>query len=193
MSDAKMIPADADHVLQRTYKDNGDGTYAELVAASGGGSGSGLSDTVFKDAVGQLFIYRDTGSGTPTAYSIPAWTAYTPVYPITTDVGSANGPVTNMTLTAGSPLSIDLRTHGGAKVQISGLLADSLLITQSPDGIIQTTAYVMKSDGSLPTSAAALTGSAANGIYSVYGFAGELQFTRTGSADTLTVKVWGTN
>jgi hypothetical protein len=44
----------------------------------GGGGGGSLSDTVFVDGTGQLFVYRDTGSGTPNAYAIPAWTLYTP-------------------------------------------------------------------------------------------------------------------
>jgi hypothetical protein len=44
----------------------------------GGGGGGVLSDTVFVDSTGQLFVYRDTGTGTPNAYAIPAWTLYTP-------------------------------------------------------------------------------------------------------------------
>lgn len=49
----------------------------------GGGGGGSLSDTVFVDSTGQLFVYRDTGSGTPNAYEIPAWTLYTPVGAVT--------------------------------------------------------------------------------------------------------------
>jgi len=49
----------------------------------GGGGGGSLSDTVFVDSTGQLFVYRDTGSGTPNAYSIPAWTLYTPIGTVT--------------------------------------------------------------------------------------------------------------
>lgn len=48
------------------------------VTGGGGGGGGVLSDTVFVDSTGQLFVYRDTGSGTPNAYAIPAWTLYTP-------------------------------------------------------------------------------------------------------------------
>lgn len=44
----------------------------------GGGGGTALSDTVFVDSTGQLFVYRDTGSGTPSAFSVPSWTLYTP-------------------------------------------------------------------------------------------------------------------
>jgi hypothetical protein len=55
-----------------------------IQAAGGGGAGGGtLSDTVFSDSTGQLFVYRDTGSGTPSAYSIPSWTLYTPVGAVT--------------------------------------------------------------------------------------------------------------
>ena len=53
------------------------------VTGGGGGGGSALSDTVFVDSTGQLFVYRDTGSGTPNAYEIPAWTLYTPVGAVT--------------------------------------------------------------------------------------------------------------
>jgi hypothetical protein len=49
-----------------------------LPVTGGGGGGGTLSDTVFVDSTGQLFVYRDTGSGTPNAYAIPAWTLYTP-------------------------------------------------------------------------------------------------------------------
>lgn len=49
-----------------------------LPTSGGGGGGGSLSDTVFVDSTGQLFVYRDTGTGTPTAYAIPAWTVYTP-------------------------------------------------------------------------------------------------------------------
>lgn len=52
-----------------------------LPLGGGGGAGS-LSDTVFLDSTGQLFAYRDTGSGLPKAYKIPEWTEFTPVTPI---------------------------------------------------------------------------------------------------------------
>lgn len=61
------------------------------VTGGGGGGGGSLSDTVFVDSTGQLFVYRDTGSGTPVAYSIPAWTSYTPVAPISSPGGGAGG------------------------------------------------------------------------------------------------------
>lgn len=54
-----------------------------LPTTGGGGGGSALSDTVFVDSTGQLFVYRDTGTGTPNAYAIPAWTLYTPVGAVT--------------------------------------------------------------------------------------------------------------
>ena len=56
-----------------------DVTSTTPLPTSGGGAGGGtLSDTVFVDSTGQLFVYRDTGLGVPTAYAIPAWTVYTP-------------------------------------------------------------------------------------------------------------------
>ena len=54
-----------------------------LPTTGGGGGGSTLSDTVFVDSAGQLFVYRDTGSGVPSAFSIPTWGAYTPVGAVT--------------------------------------------------------------------------------------------------------------
>ena len=67
--------------------ENGDPITAlnPLPTTGGGGGGGGgvLSDTVFVDSTGQLFVYRDTGSGTPSAYEIPAWTLYTPVGAVT--------------------------------------------------------------------------------------------------------------
>jgi hypothetical protein len=48
------------------------------------GGGGSLSDTVFVDSTGQLFVYRDTGTGTPSAYTVPTWALYTPVGAVTT-------------------------------------------------------------------------------------------------------------
>lgn len=69
-------------------------TDANPLPTTGGGGGGGgtLSDTVFADSTGQLFVYRDTGSGTPSAYSIPSWTLYTPVGAVTSppvEIGAA--------------------------------------------------------------------------------------------------------
>ena len=50
----------------------------------GGGGGGSLSDTVFQDSTGQLFVYRDTGTGVPNAYAIPDWALYVPVGAVTT-------------------------------------------------------------------------------------------------------------
>lgn len=58
-------------------------TTALPTTGGGGGGGGTLSDTVFVDSTGQLFVYRDTGTGTPNAYEIPAWTLYTPVGAVT--------------------------------------------------------------------------------------------------------------
>jgi hypothetical protein len=70
----------------------------------GGGGGGSLSDTVFVDGTGQLFVYRDTGSGTPNAYAIPAWTLYTPVGTVSSaSAGNAAASATG----AGVPGSAD--------------------------------------------------------------------------------------
>jgi hypothetical protein len=70
----------------------------------GGGGGGSLSDTVFVDSTGQLFVYRDTGSGTPNAYAIPAWTLYTPVGTVSSaSAGNAAASATG----AGVPGSAD--------------------------------------------------------------------------------------
>ena len=63
----------------------------------GGGGGGTLSDTVFVDSTGQLFVYRDTGSGTPSAFSIPSWDAYTPTGAVTVSpvvIASVQEPIT---------------------------------------------------------------------------------------------------
>ena len=61
------------------------------VTGGGGGGGGSLSDTVFVDGNGQLFVYRDTGSGTPIAYAIPAWTVHTVVSPVSFPGGGGGG------------------------------------------------------------------------------------------------------
>jgi hypothetical protein len=74
------------------------------VTGGGGGGGGSLSDTVFVDSTGQLFVYRDTGSGTPNAYAIPAWTLYTPVGTVSSaSAGNAAASATG----AGVPGSAD--------------------------------------------------------------------------------------
>ena len=74
------------------------------VTGGGGGGGGSLSDTVFVDSTGQLFVYRDTGSGTPNAYAIPAWTLYTPVGAVSSaSAGNAAASATG----AGVPGSAD--------------------------------------------------------------------------------------
>lgn len=75
-----------------------------LPTTGGGGGGSALSDTVFVDSTGQLFVYRDTGSGTPNAYEIPAWTLYTPVGAVT---GASAGNAAASTTGAAVPASAD--------------------------------------------------------------------------------------
>lgn len=55
-----------------------------LQITGGGGGGGSLSDTVFIDSTGTLFVYRDFGTGVPNAYSLPLWTLYSPIAPIKT-------------------------------------------------------------------------------------------------------------
>jgi len=75
---------------------------------AGGGAGGSLSDTVFKDSTGQLFAYRDTGTGTPNAYKLPEWTLYTPVTPIT----PTSTAVSNFALEAGGNLeALNAKVH----------------------------------------------------------------------------------
>ena len=51
-----------------------------LPATPGAG---GLSDLVFTDSTGQVFVYRDKGdSSAPVAYKVPEWTVYTPIAPV---------------------------------------------------------------------------------------------------------------
>jgi hypothetical protein len=121
MSDLRMTPADADHVLPRTYVDRGDGTYAEFISTSGGGGGGGtLSDVLLRDSTGQIFVYRDGGTGTPTAYAIPGWTSYTPVAPITVPLpngASISAKQDTIIAAIGSPL------QAGGAVSVSNLPA----------------------------------------------------------------------
>jgi hypothetical protein len=60
-----------------------DGANPLPVTGGGGGGGDLLSDTVFKDSTGQLFVYRDEGTGVPDAFEIPGWTLYTPIGAVT--------------------------------------------------------------------------------------------------------------
>ena len=79
-------------------------TASNPLPTTGGGGGSALSDTVFVDSTGQLFVYRDTGSGTPNAYEIPAWTLYTPVGAVTS---ASAGNAAASTTGAAVPASAD--------------------------------------------------------------------------------------
>lgn len=100
-----------DYVTGRTAKQNAQNgaAFVALVdastglpyVASGGGGGGGLSDTVFQDSTGQLFVYRDTGSGTPNAYKIPQWTLYSPVAPVT----ATSSSISNYALETGGNLA----------------------------------------------------------------------------------------
>lgn len=109
----------------------------------------------------------------------------------------ANSPTSNAASSAQlSGTAIDLQGAGGAQIQIIGLNADSLAITQGMGPVCSTATYVtatvLKNDLST-TAAGSLTGASANGIYSIMVFGGCLKITRTGSADTLTVLIRSTN
>lgn len=62
-----------------------------VTGGGGGGGGGTLSDTVFTDSTGQLFVYRDTGTGVPSAFSIPSWNSYSPVSPVSFPGGGGGG------------------------------------------------------------------------------------------------------
>lgn len=124
--------------------------------------------------------WKDMGDGT-----------YAQVFAAATTTGSSPNPTgtTSAQLAGGA---IPLPNAGGVQFQIAGLNADSIAVTQSLDCTNYVTATVLKHDLTT-TAATALTGTAANGIYSVMVFGGCLKITRTGTADTLTVTYRGTN
>lgn len=97
-------------------------------------------------------------------------------------------------LTAGqfTGTTIAMPTANGCQLQLNGLSADSLLIQHSMDNVNFVTATLLKQDLS-QVAATALTGAAANGIYSVMVFGGYLKMTRTGTADTLSGSVRSTS
>ena len=87
----------------------------------GGGGGGSLSDTVFVDSLGQLFVYRDTGTGTPNAYAIPAWTLYTPTGTVSSaSAGNAAASGTGAAV-PGSADYIGFQDVSGNLTGVSGL------------------------------------------------------------------------
>ena len=77
-----------------------------LPASPGAG---GLSDLVFTDSTGQVFVYRDKGDGTaPLAYKVPEWTVYEPIAP----VKAASSQITNYaTETGGNLADLNSKVH----------------------------------------------------------------------------------
>ena len=77
-----------------------------LPATPGAG---GLSDLVFTDSTGQVFVYRDKGdSSAPVAYKVPEWTVYTPIAPIK----AASTQITNFaTETGGNLEALNGKVH----------------------------------------------------------------------------------
>lgn len=86
-----------------------------------------------------------------------------------------------------------LPNYSGVQIQVAGMNADTLTITHSMDGVNWLAAILIKGDASGVIASGVLTGAAANMGYSVFGFLGILKILRTGSADTLTVTMRGTN
>lgn len=110
-------------------------TTALPVTGGGGGGGGSLSDTVFVDSTGQLFVYRDTGSGTPSAFAIPSWSLYTPVGTVTTPQRDA-AEDTKMLLTRmlnylNAPMGYDksLQRQRGTVVLESGTVTTVTTVT----------------------------------------------------------------
>jgi hypothetical protein len=110
-------------------------TALPTTGGGGGGGGGSLSDTVFVDSTGQLFVYRDTGTGTPSAYTIPAWTLYTPVGAVTTPQRDAAQDtamlLTRMLNYLNSPMGYDksLQRQRGTVVVESGTVTTVSAVT----------------------------------------------------------------
>lgn len=135
--------------------DNGDGTKT-LAVSGGGGGGSSLSDIVFSDSSGQIFAYRDTGTGTPSAFALPAWTTYTPVAPITSVQQQVLQTTGNIT-TSGN-VQINCIGMGTVAFRVSGTWVGSIVIEASIDGTNwDTTSYVSLATGNSATTFSANT------------------------------------
>jgi enamine deaminase RidA (YjgF/YER057c/UK114 family) len=172
-----------------------------LALALASSASAQVSAPIYKSANTPLpaqgtFILDATGAslGTPTNPITIKGAAGSPGYTVVTGPNGNQATVANgaLTLVSGTLAAINLGTYSGAQIQIAGLSADTLAITQSLDCTNYVTTTVLKHDLST-TAASALTGSGANGIYSAMVFGGCLKITRTGSADTLTVTYRGTN
>lgn len=115
--------------------DNAINALNPLPTTGGGGGGGVLSDTVFVDSTGQLFVYRDTGTGTPGAFSIPSWGAYTPIGAVTvSSVEISNTVASPVPVSAVSlPLPTDAATEA-TLVSIDFLLVRMLNALNAPQG-----------------------------------------------------------
>jgi hypothetical protein len=82
-----------------------------------------------------LFVYRDTGTGTPNAFSIPAWTLYTPVGAVTTPqrdaAQSTESLLVRMLNYLNSPMGYDksLQRQRGTVVVESGTVTAVTTVT----------------------------------------------------------------
>lgn len=144
-------------------------------ALGGGGGGSSLSDTVFQDSTGQIFVYRDTGSGTPSAFAIPSWASYTPVGAITAPTSLSNyaletggnlaalvaqGANTTGTgsVTSASPAVFSCPDKGTVAFTVSGTWTGTIIVEASTDNTNwYTTSYVSLATGNTSTTFSANT------------------------------------
>jgi hypothetical protein len=167
--DIKKISPDGamGDTVVRKYKDMGDGTYALVVFGDGGGGGGTLSDVLLRDSTGQIFVYRDSGTSTPTAYAIPGWTSYTPVAPITAVV-AGDIPYTG-NATATTPLVIDVRNTATLGFDASGTWSGSIIVESSMDGVnYRPTTFAAETSGGVSTAFSAPTSGTINTVSTYY-------------------------
>ena len=128
--------------------DNGDGTKT-LVVSGGGGGGGGIADLLYIDDTNTVFIYRDTGSGALSAFTVPAGTAYTvganprPWSPPTLSTASGTGTVTTGTFSAFACVG-----QGTAVFVVSGTWTGTIIVEATNDNTNWfTTSYVAVTSG----------------------------------------------
>ena len=129
------------------------------VYVPGSGGGSSLSDLLYTDDTGTVFVYRDTGSGTLTAVNVPAGTAYTvganprPYSPPTLSTASGTGTVTTGTSSAFACVG-----QGTAVFVVSGTWSGTIIVEATNDNTNWfTTSYVSVATGNTSTTFTANT------------------------------------
>lgn len=110
-------------------------------------------------------------------------------------ITSISGTTAQVSIAGGGSVSPSLAGFSGVQIEISGLNTDTVTISDAQDGqpFSPSTLLQTKAGSATVVSGAALTGAANNATYSVMNFGGNLQITRTGSADTLIITYKGTN